>query len=62
MVTMNTFILLTGTATPTTINRERIFAFPWQKWLHQRATIKRCTYIVYLVKEFINGYELSICA
>jgi len=36
IATMNIFILLTGTSTPTTIKIVRIVAFPWHKWLGER--------------------------
>jgi len=38
MATMNTFVLLTATATPTT-KMGRIVALPWQQWLRERATM-----------------------
>ena len=36
MATMNTFIFLTATATPTAIKGKRTVPFPWQLWLRER--------------------------
>ena len=41
-----------ATSTPTTIKKWKLlFAFSWQQWLRERATMSRCTYMVYLVIE-----------
>jgi hypothetical protein len=47
---LNTFILLTATEAPATINKESIVVFSWQQWLSYSATKQRIAYIVYFVE------------
>jgi hypothetical protein len=49
MAKLNRFKLLTATGRSTTVQRECIVAFQWQRWLRECATILRYTYVVYLV-------------
>jgi hypothetical protein len=44
METMNTFLLLKATSTPTAIQSEHTVTFPWQQMLGGRATVPRCMY------------------
>jgi hypothetical protein len=48
MTTLSVSVLFTGTCRSTITWRKSTVAFPWQKWLRERPTVLRYTYVAYL--------------
>jgi hypothetical protein len=42
-----------------TLQRERIVAFPWQQWLRERATVLPYTYIACVVRSFAQSQSYA---